>query len=138
MADFKPVPPPPVRVPGEIVYDQDIHIWMDGSVKDNGMDTCTAGSTWVSDLQFNNKVSLTGSTLSNNVAEVAAIVLCLLAWQDAHVVIHTDSTFVLGLVEGGLLAMERDGWGDAPQHLSRGPPTPLLQYMLYLLWDRTG
>ena len=29
-------------------------------------------------------------------------------------------------------------WGDAPRHLSRGPPTPLLQQLLYLVWDRTG
>jgi len=76
--------------------------------------------------------------LSNNIAEVAAVVLCLLAWRDAHIVVHTDSTFVLGLLRGGLLAMERDGWGDAPWHLSRGPPTPLLQQLLYLLQDRTG
>jgi len=34
--------------------------------------------------------------------------------------------------------MERDGWGDAPRHMRRGPPTPLLQYLLYLLQDRTG
>jgi len=34
--------------------------------------------------------------------------------------------------------MERDGWGDAPRHFSRGPPTPLLQTLLYLLRDRTG
>ena len=64
--------------------------------------------------------------------------LCLMAWRDAHLVIHTDSTFVLGLLKGGLLAMERDGWGDAPRHFSRGPPAPLLQTLLYLLWDRTG
>ena len=83
-------------------------------------------------------MSLTGATLSNNVAEVAAVVLCLMAWRDAHVVIHTDSTFVLGLLKGGLLAMERDGWGEAPRHLSRGPPVPLLRTLLCLLRDRTG
>jgi len=83
-------------------------------------------------------VSLTGAVLSNNVAEVAAVVLCLMAWRDAHIVIHTDSTFVLGLLKGGLLALERDGWGDAPRHFSKGPPTPPLQTLLYLLRDRTG
>jgi len=92
----------------------------------------------VSELQFRDAVSLTGATLSNNVAEVAAVVLCLLAWRDAHIIIHTDSTFVLGLLGGGLLALERDGWGDAPRHFSRGPPTPLLKTLLYLLRDRTG
>jgi len=121
-----------------VVYDRDIHIWTDGSADENGKDGCTAGSAWVSDLQLNDKVSLTGAVLSNNVAEVAAVVLCLLAWRNAHIVIHTDSTYVLGLLKGGLLAMERDGWGDAPRHMSRGPATPLLQLLLYLLRDRTG
>jgi len=121
-----------------IVYDRDIHIWTDGSADKNGRDECTAGSAWVSDMQFSDKVSLTGAVLSNNVAEVAAVVLCLQAWRDAHIVVHTDSTYVLGLLKGGLLAMERDGWGDAPRHMSRGPPTPLLQLLLYLLRDRTG
>jgi len=138
MVDYAPTTPPATRRTDPIIYERDIHIWTDGSAKDNGTDVCTAGSAWISDLRIQDAVSLTGTVLSNNVAEVAAIVLCLLAWRDAHIVIHTDSTFVLGLLEGGLLAMERDGWGDAPRHLSRGPPTPLLQTLLYLLRDRTG
>ena len=133
MVDYTPTMPPVARRADPIVYERDIHIWTDGSAKDNSTDVCTARSAWVSDLQFEDKVSLTGLVLSNNVAEVAAVVLCLLAWRDAHIVIHTDSTFVLGLLKGGLLAMERDGWGDAPRHLNRGPPTPLLQKLLHLL-----
>jgi len=138
MDDYTPAILPAARRADEIIYNRDIHIWTDGSAKDNGTDICMAGSAWVSDLHFSDKVLLTGSTLSNNVAEVAAVALCLSAWRDANIVIHTDSTFVLGLIKGGLLAMERDGWGDAPRHLSRGPPTPLLQLLLYLLRDRTG
>ena len=138
MVDYTPAAPPIARTPDSIVYERDVHIWTDGSAKDNGTDVCTAGSAWVSDLQLQDSVSLTGAVLSNNVAEVAAVVLCLMAWWDAHIVIHTDSTFVLGLLKGGLLAMERDGWGDAPRHFSRGPPVPLLQTLLYLLRDRTG
>ena len=138
MVDYMPATPPTARRAESIVYERDIHVWTDGSAKDNGTDICTAGSAWVSDLQFRDTVSLTGAILSNNVAEVAAVVLCLMAWRDAHLVIHTDSTFVLGLLKGGLLAMERDGWGDAPRHFSRGPPVPLLQTLLYLLRDRTG
>ena len=114
MVDYTPVAPPTPRRADPIVYDRDIHIWTDGSVKDNGADVCTARSAWVSDLQFEDKVSLVGATLSNNVAEVAVVVLCLSAWRDAHIVVHMDSTFVLGLLRGGLLAMERDGWGDTP------------------------
>ena len=138
MENYTPAKPPVARRVDSIVYERDIHVWTDGSAKDNGSDICTAGSAWVSDLQFQDAVSLTGATLSNNVAEVGAVVLCLMAWRDAHLVIHTDSTFVLGLLKGGLLAMERDRWGDAPRHLSRGPPSPLLQTLLYLLRDRTG
>jgi len=138
MVDYAPAALPTMRRTDSITYERDIHIWMDGSAADNGTDICMAGSAWVSDMQFRDSVSLTGATLSNNVAEVAAVVLCLMVWRDAHIVIHTDSTFVLGLLGGGLLAMERDGWGDAPRHLSRGPSTPLLQTLLYLLRDRTG
>ena len=138
MDDYTPAVPPACRKADPIIYEQDVHVWMDGSAKDNGTDACTAGSAWVSDLQFEDKVLLTGSVLSNNIAEVAAVVLCLMAWRDAHLVIHTDSKFILGLLKGSLLAMERDGWTDAPWHFSRGPPTPLLQLLLYLLRDRTG
>ena len=138
MVEYTPAAPSVGRRADPIVYDRDIHVWTDGSAKDNGTDICTAGSAWVSDMQFQDAVSLTGATLSNNVAEVAAVALCLMAWRDAHLVVHTDSTFVLGLLGGGLLAMEWDGWGDAPRHLSRGPPTPLLRMLLYLLRDRTG
>lgn len=122
--DYFPRPPPTSQICDDITYDRDIHVWTDGSAMDNGMDGCTAGSAWTSDLLFDDKVKLMGAVVSNNVAEVAAVVLCLLVWRDAHLVIHTDSTYVLGLLKGGLLAMERDGWGDAPRHLCQGPPPP--------------
>ena len=138
MEDYAPLSRTHSHPCDAVVYDDDIHIWTDSSAEDNGTDGCSAGSAWVSNLQLSDKVSLTGAVLSNNMAEVAAVVLCLLAWRNAHIVVHTDSTFVLGLLKGGLLAMERDGWGDAPRHMSRGPPTPLLQFLLYLLQDRTG
>jgi len=137
----RPYTTPPVGVVrdgAEIVLPVDIHVWTDGSALNNGLETCTAGAAWTTDLGFQDDVSLFGITLSNNVAEVTAVVLCLLAWRDAHLVVHTDSSFVLGLVKGGLLAMERDGWGDSLRHLSLGVPVGLLQYALYLLRDRSG
>ena len=136
--DYTPASMPDSRHAEGIIYDRDIHVWMDGSAQDNGSDMCTAGSAWTSDLLFSDKVMLVGAVLSNNIAEVAAVVLCLMAWRDAHITIHTDSMFVMGLLEGGLLAMERDRWGEALRHMSHSPPTPLLQYLLYLLRDRTG
>jgi len=138
MDEYTPVEKASPRRRDNVEYSDDIHIWTDGLAENNGTDGCTAGSAWVSTLQLSDMVSLTGAALSNNVAELAAVVLCLLAWRDTHIVVHTDSTLVLGLLEGGLLAMERDGWGDAPRHLSRGPSTPLLRALLYLLRDRTG
>ena len=136
--DYIPVPRVYSRPQEGIEYNRDIHVWTDGSADMNGHDVCTAGSAWISDIQLKDKVSLAGSVLSNNIAEVAVVVLCLLAWRNAHLVVHTDSTYVLGLLKGGLLAMECDGWGDAPRHMSRGHSTPLLQLLLYLLRDRTG
>jgi len=137
----RPYTTPPagvVRDGSGIILTDDIHVWTDGSALNNGLETCTAGAAWATDLGLQDEVSLFGLALSNNVAEVAAVVLCLLAWRDAHLVIHTDSSFVLGLVKGGLLAMERDGWGDSLRHLSVGVPAGLLQYALYLLRDRSG
>jgi len=136
--DYTPAKLPTLRRQDTIIYKWDIHIWTDGSAKDNGSDICTAGAAWTLDLLFSDKVMLTGAALSNNVAEVATMVLCLMAWRDAHIVIHTNSTYVMGLMEGGLLSMERDRWGEAPRQMSRGPPTPLLKYLLYLTRDRTG
>jgi len=129
---------PGVRDGSDIILARDIHIWTDGSAINNGLESCSAGAAWTSDLTLHDEVSLCGAQLSNNVAEVAAVVLCLLSWRDAHIVVHTDSSFVLGLVQGGLLAMERDGWGDAPRHFSKEVPTGLLKSLLYLLRDRSG
>jgi len=129
---------PLVRDDSGIILERDIHIWTDGSAKDNGLETCTAGAAWTSDLTFHDEVSLAGIPLSNNVAEVAAVVLCLQAWRSAHIVVHTDSTLVLDLVGGGLLAMERDGWRDTPRHFSMGTPTGLKKTLLHLLRDRSG
>jgi len=97
---------PGVRDGSGIVLDRDIHIWTDGSALDNGLESCSAGAAWTSDLTFHDEVSLCGAQLSNNVAEVTTVVMCLQSWRDAHIVVHTDSSFVLRLVAGSLLAME--------------------------------
>jgi len=55
-----------------------------------------------------------------------------------HIV--TDSRFVLGLVRGGLLAMERDGWPDTPLscHWAPASSRPMFKYLLYLLRRRNA
>jgi len=69
------------------------------------------------------------------------------------VLVHTDSRYMMNLVNGQLLAMERDGWSDG--RLSLCPPRPwdapisrdlpdivssdtLLRYLLYLLRSHDG
>jgi len=113
------------------------HVWTDGSVQDNGTESCSVGAGWVSELGFSDCVSISGVQLSNNVAELSALVLTLAAWRPYHLVIHTDSSYVLGLVKGGLLALERDGWSDIPRNL-RTPPVELFRHLLFCLRAHRG
>jgi len=115
-----------------------MHIWTDGSAMDNGLESCTAGAGWVSDLEIYDCVSLTGIPMTNNIAEVAAVTLCMSAWRGYNIVVHTDSTFVLGLMKGGLLAMERDGWGDFPRTGQSASSLPLFKHLLFLLRSHRG
>ena len=73
--------------------------------------------------------------VSNNVAEVSAVIMALLAWQSSHIHIITDSTFIISLLQGGLLAMERDGWPDLPlfKFATPGSLCMLFQNLLGLL-----
>jgi len=120
-----------------LVCPDTMHIWTDGSVLDNGLESCMAGAAWVSDLELYDCVSLNGIPMTNNVAEVAAITLCLAVWRGYNVVIHTDSTYVLGLIKGNLLAMERDGWGNFPQTGQSASSLPLFKH-LFLLRSHGG
>src|SRR5882757_2019570 len=116
-----PLPPP-------LDYSHVIHVWTDGSALANGLDTCTAGAAWVSNIELQDSVALSGVPLSNNIAELAAIVLCLMAWRGYAIVVHTDSSYSLKLVTGGLLERERNGWIDLPC----GPQSPLPLFLSLL------
>ncbi len=130
-----------------------VKLWTDGSAFNNGLDSCIAGAAWASSHSATGSARLLDTPLSNNVAEVAAVVLALLSWQHSDVLIHTDSRYMLNLVSGQLLAMERDGWTD--NRLSLRPPrswdaptshglpdivssATLLRYLLYLLCSHDG
>jgi len=115
-----------------------MHIWMDGSAKDNGLESCTAGAGWISSQELYDSVSLGGIPLTNNVAEVAAVTLCLAAWWGYNIVIHTDSAYVLKLVKGNLLTMERDGWGDFLRTGQSASSLPLFKHLLFLLRSHGG
>ena len=126
---------PPPGLPGVI------SIWTDGSAHDNGLETCTAGAAWTTEFYIDGYYKLTGYPLSNNVAEVAAVILALSSWRGYDVHIFTDSTFVLGLINGGLLAMERDGWPDLPWLHAITPLrsySTIFQHLLYLLHAHNG
>ena len=115
-----------------------INLWTDSLALDNGLETCTAGSSWVSDLYIHTSVSLSGVPLSNNIAEIAAIILALCSWPGYHLHIHTDSTFALKLVHGSLLSLERSGWPDFPWLCCTTGPSALCisalyQHLLYQL-----
>ena len=107
-------PPPtslahPRRVPADWQ-----HVWTDGSALNNGHPHCTAGAAWLSPCGLSETFHLIGPRLSNNIAEICAAIKALQAWPNQALHIHTDSSFVLGLVRGGLLTMERDGWHGFP------------------------
>jgi len=123
---------------GPLAWPSVVHAWTDRSAMDNGRNKCTAGAAWTTPLGLSDNVSLGGMRLTNNIAEVAAIVLCLLAWRRVDLVIHTDSSLVMGLTKGRLLAMERDGWIDIPRGRDAESLTKLYKHVLYLLRDRTG
>ena len=90
------------------------HVWTDGSALNNGHPHCTAGAAWLSPCGLSETFHLVGPRLSNNVAELCAAIKALQAWPNQALHIHTDSSFILGLVHSGLLAMERDGWHGFP------------------------
>ena len=130
-----------------------IHVWTDGSAFDNGLDSCIAGAAWVSSHGAVYSARIADGPTSNNVAEVVAVVMELLSWRHTDLVIHTDSMYVIKLVKGNLLAMERDGW--VKNVSSMRPPRPwavdtlaglpdvvssvdLLRYLLYLLRSHDG
>jgi len=115
-----------------------LHIWTDGSAMDNGLESCTAGAGWISDRELSDSVSLGGIPLDNNIAEVAAVTLCLAAWRGYNIVVHTDSAYVIRLVKGLLLTMERDRWGDFPRTGHSASSLPLFKHFLFLLRSHGG
>ena len=124
-----------------------VHIWTDGSAADNGLEHCTAGAAWTSNLCIYDYATLQGLPLDNNIAEVAAVIMALHSWRLGSIHIHTDSSFVLHLVKGGLLAMERDGWPSFPWYsdpvLRDGDfghiqLASLYRHLLFLLCSHSG
>ena len=73
-----------------------------------------AGTSWCADNGVSAYTRVTGLIPSNNMAKTVAVMMVLRSWPSVSLHIHMDSRFVIGLVEGGLLAMERDGWPDMP------------------------
>src|ERR1700679_676620 len=91
-----------------------VSIWTDGSATDNGLETCVASSAWTTDLFIEDCMCLRGLPITNNIAEVSAIIIDICTWCGHNTHIYTDSTFVLSLMDGSLLAMECDSWPGLP------------------------
>ena len=138
MPPMQALPPEPACPWGGVV-----NIWTDGSASDNGHESCIAGSAWITDFHVSDQVSIRSFHPSNNLAEVVAVIMALLSWPTSDLHIHTDSTFVLSLIEGSLLAHERDGWqsfrlldaalcSDARSHAN------IFRFLLYLLRSHVG
>ena len=120
-----------------------IKVWTDGSAIDNGLEVCSASAAWSMVSHISACASLQGLPLSNNVAEVAAVIMALMSWPSGPLHIHTDSSFVLRLVCGGLLALEQDGWPGFPLVSVSSAPAPawllhLFQFLLFLLHSHAG
>ena len=120
-----------------------MNIWTDGSASDNGHESCIAGSAWITDFHVSDKASLRSFHPSNNLAEVVAVIMALQSWPTSDLHIHTDSTFVLGLIEGSLLAHERDGWQsfrllDAALCSDARSHADIFRFLLYLLRSHIG
>ena len=120
-----------------------VEIWTDGSAIDNGLEVCSASAAWSTVSHISACASLQGLPLSNNIAEVAAVIMALMSWPSGPLHIHTDSSFVLRLVRGGLLALEQDGWPGFPWVSILSAPTPtrlinLFHFLLFLLRSHAG
>ena len=107
-------------------------IWTDGSAALNRDERCIAGASWCVENGISAYVRLTGIIPNNNLAEVTTAVMALWSWQSTDLHIHTDSKFVLELVNGGLLAMEQDGWPNLPLVGWAAPVLPVVLYKHFL------
>ena len=113
-----------------------VSIYTDGSALDNGLESCTAGTAWTSEYFIRDYCQVTGYPLTNNIAETAAVIMALHSWRGHDIHIFTDSTFILNLVNGGLLAMERDGWPNFPWLNAITPArqySTIFKHLLFLL-----
>jgi ribonuclease HI len=120
-----PPPAPPLPRRRAPLSHMMVDVWTDGSTLNNGLSSCSAGAAWTTPYEIEASFRLVGPFLSNNMAEVAAVISALVFWRYQDLVIHTDSSYVLSLVNGGLSSLERVGWWRA------GIPTNLLQFLLY-------
>lgn len=118
-----------------------ITVWTDGSAHNNGSKLCVASSTWYSNAGTSEYTYISDTIIpTNNIAEIVAVIMALRAWSSHDLHIITDSSFTIRLFEGGLLAMERDGWPNLPLSHYGNPfsLSSLLQHLLFLAWHHNA
>jgi len=136
LCTFPTAGPPPRWPPNHRHERVALSVWTNGSATHNSDERCVAGASWCAKNGVTSHAWVTGAIPTNNMAEEVAVVMALLAWPSMDLRIHMDSRYVLELVDGGLLAMEQDGWLDLPYGNWVVPVslTPLHKHLLYLLW----
>ncbi|KAG8921831.1 hypothetical protein FRC00_008182 [Tulasnella sp. 408] len=89
-----------------------IVLWTDGSATDFGKKTQKVGfGIWSEDETYRTSSKLTSEPVTNNRAELIAVVMALMMVPpDAHVVIHTDSQYVITGITSTKTTWEDQGW----------------------------
>lgn len=85
-----------------------VHMWCDGAVSANGReDSVSAIAVWFSHNFLLNWCKIVRSTLTNNQAEIFAVIRSLEICKSAGVecvIVHSDSAYIVDLINEGLLS----------------------------------
>ena len=118
-------------------------LWISSSFMSDGPEVYSSGVAWSSNWCISTSASLSSTPLDPKLACLASLIFALTSWRSGNVTIHTDSSFVTQLADGGLLRLERDGWPSFPWLALACSPAPsqlrsILQHALFLLRSHSG
>ncbi|KAG8900580.1 RNA-DNA hybrid ribonuclease [Tulasnella sp. 408] len=110
-----------------------VELWTDGSAMNNGRsDVRCAAGVWSEEKTYRASMKVPGKPQSNNRGEIAAVVKALqMVPTNRPVLIRTDSTYVLNLLDTGHKVAEDKGWLHTLN-------ADLFQGALYLIRVRTA
>lgn len=138
LAPRNPVLPPPARptIPVSL-------LWIGSSFVSDGPEVHSSGIAWSSNWCISASALLCGAPIDPHLASLASLIFALQSWRHGDITVHTDSSFVVQLANGGLLRLKRDGWPSFPWLALACSPAPsqlrsIFQYALYLLRSHSG